>query len=197
MIKKFLDFGFYKINCLALIALVLCFLYVKIFHISEIYENTLFENLAIIPLVISIFLCLKAKTHKVFFRTIAMIIFLIIAREFNYGRVIFCQLPDNPHDFYPWSHYKYGWLAHVIVGLYIAFGAIYALVNKIWLEIIDVIQKVKFPFWSFLSSFVLVIIQLYFEKIGHSSIIEEAAEFALYCLVLALCVIYTNKLKEK
>jgi len=196
MIKKFLDFGFDKANYITLIALIIGCIYVKAFNVTEVYENTIFENLAIIPLFVSIILCLKMKTHRVFFITLSLFLFLIIAREFNYGRVLFCALPDNPHDFYPWSHYKYGWLAHIIVGAYIILGSLWAVFNKIWVDVYDIIQKVKFPVWTFLFSFILVITQVYCEKIIHNSVIEELAELGVYCFILVLCMIYTKKLKE-
>lgn len=194
--KKFLDFGLDKANFIALIALIIGFVYVKAFNVVEIYENSTFENLAIIPLVISIVLCLKMKTQRVFFITLALFLFLIIAREYNYGRVIFCAMPDNPHDFYPWSHYKYGWLAHLIVGAYIIISALWAIINKIWVDIYNIIQKVKFPVWTFLFSFILTIIQVYYERVMHNTVVEEIAELGIYCFVLVLCIIYTKKLKE-
>jgi len=194
--KKFLDFHFYKVNYIAIFILIISILWVKLFNISEIYENTIYENIAVIPLLISIFLCLKIKNHKIFFRVLAMLILLITLREFNYGRVPFCAMPDNPHEFYSWSHYKYGWVAHIIIGIYMIIGILYGLFNKICIDIIDIIKKTAFPFWSFSGAFICVIIQYLSERKLHNTVLEEIAEFIIYCLVFAITYIYYQKLKK-
>ena len=194
--KKFIDFKFYPQNYIAIVVLVLSIIYFKMFNITEVLENTFYENIATIPILIGIFLCFKAKKHKVIFNMIAMFLILLIGREFNYGRVPFAALPDDPHSFYPWSHYKYGFLAHWIIGLYIVSGAIYGLVNKFWIDTVEIIKKVAFPFWTFLGAFVAIVIQLYSEKVLDCTLLEETSEFILYCLILALIMIYTKKVQD-
>lgn len=196
MINKFLDLRFYKVNLVAFLVLVFSILYIKCFNIVDIEENSIVENLQLIALGLSFIFCFFAKNHKTFFRFIAIIIFLMFLRELSYGRVIFCQIDGNPHNFYPWSHYKYGWLAHVLVGLYMFLGVVYALLNKIWVDIIDIVQKIKFPLWTFVGSFLCVIVQIYSESLLHSTPIEETAEFVLYSLIFALVYIYLKKSNE-
>ena len=115
----------------------------------------------------------------------------------SYGRVIFCAVPDNPHEFYKWSHYKYGWLAHVFIGIYIGAGVLWALLNKIWLDIIDIFKNVKIPVITFLIAFAAIIVQLYSEKHLENTIIEETAELIIYCTALSLVLIYYNKLNKE
>jgi len=191
-----LDFSFKKSDLITLFALIGCYLFVKISGIVEIYENSLLENTQLIPLIAGSIVCFRAKNHKVFFRFVALILILAFFRELSYGRVIFCAVPDAPHEFYKWSHYKYGWLAHVIIGIYIGLSVLWALINKIWVDIIDIIKKVKFPVWTFLIVFVAILIQLYSEKHLENTIIEETAELIIYCSALSLCLIYSKKLKN-
>lgn len=66
-------------------------------------------------------------------------------REISYGRRIFYQIDDNPHEFYSWKHYKHGYLAHLFVGLYIAAIALYGIINKVWISIFEALKAVKFP----------------------------------------------------
>ena len=193
---KCLDFGFKKADLIALIALIGCYIFIKVTGINEIYENSLLENMQLIPLLLGSIICFKSKNNKIFFRFIALILILAFLRELSYGRVIFCAIPDMPHEFYKWSHYKYGWLAHVLIGVYIAFGCIWALVNKIWLDIADVFKKVKIPVITFLIAFAAIGAQLYSEKYFHNTKIEETAELIIYCTVLSLVIIYYNKLKK-
>ena len=194
---KCFDFGFKKTDLIALIVLIGCYIFIKLTGINEIYENSLLENVQLIPLLMGSIICFKSKNHKIFFRFIALILILAFLRELSYGRVIFCAIPDTPHEFYKWSHYKYGWLAHVLIGVYIAVSCIWALVNKIWLEVIDVIKKVKFPVITFLIAFAAIGVQLYSEKHFHSTILEETAELIIYCTALSLVIIYYNKLKSE
>lgn len=195
MLKKYFDFTFQKTDLIAFFAILFCYLIIKLSGITEIYENSLLENLQLIPLLSCVVLCFRAKNNKIFFRFIALVLFLAFLRELSYGRAIFCALPDNPHEFYKWSHYKYGWIAHVLIGLYIALGTIWALFNKIHKEVIEIVKKVKFPVWTFLFCFGLIIVQLTAEKTIHNSCIEETAELAIYCLALSLVIVYCKKTK--
>ncbi len=193
-ILQYLDFNFQKTDSIAIFLLILSISYIKIFNITEIYENSLLENIALIPLIISIIICFRFKKHKVFFNVLALFLILMILRELSYGRVIFCQIPNQPNEFYSWSHYKYGYLAHVGVGIYIFIIALYGILNKIWLDTKKIIKKIKFPIWTFSLGFIFTILQIYFEK-THNTCGEETVELALYCIILSLCITYTKKLK--
>lgn len=195
--RKYIDFSFDKVNLFAAIVLVLSFLWAKIFNVSEILENTIYENISILPLLAGIFFCIKSKKNKVFFNFIALILFLVIAREFSYGRVPFCAVEGSGgHAFYPWKHYKYGFLAHIFVGIYIVSGILYALINKIWIDIAEIFKKVSIPFWSFLSVFICIFIQEYFEHHLENTVVEEIMEFTIYTLVFAIVFIYYKKLNK-
>ena len=191
---KFLDFKFYKENYIAILALVFSIIFVKVFNLNHIVENSLLENIQLLALGAGFFACLKTKKYKVFFTFLALVIFLMMAREISYGRVFFARIPGGTSDeLYGWSHFKYGYLAHIFVGIYIALGILYALIKKIWVDIIEIIKTIAFPVWTFLMSFGCVVIQLLSEKTLHSTVIEETAEFMLYCLILALILIYRKK----
>ena len=197
MLKKYFDFGLQRYDLITILALIACCIFVKLAGIVEIYENSLLENMQLIPLILGSIVCFRAKNHKIFFGFIALILILAFLRELSYGRVIFCAMPDNPHEFYKWSHYKYGWLAHVLIGVYIAGSVLWALINKIWVEAIDVFKNVRIPVMTFLIVFCAIGVQIYSEKSLHSTIIEETAELIIYCTALSLALIYTNKLKKE
>ena len=192
-----IDFSFEKMNYIALFILLISIIWAKAFNIVEIKENTIYENIAIVPLLTGIVFCIKSKKHKVFFNFTALILFLIIAREFSYGRVPFCAIEGtNLHDFYPWSHYKYGFLANIFVGLYIALSFLYAILNKIWLDIVEIIKKVPIPFWNFAFIFLCVLIQEISEHTLENTVIEEIAEFVIYTLTFIIVFIYYKKLNN-
>ena len=189
-ILEMLDFKIHKENLYALLALIFSILFIKIFNLDNILENSLLENIQLVALVAGFVVCLVTKKYKVFYTFLAMLLFLMFARELSYGRAIFGRIPGMDGEFYTWSHYKYGYLAHIIVGIYIAIGILYALIKKIWIDVIEMIKNVKFPIWTFLASFGCVFVQMYSEKYLHSTCIEETAEFVLYCLILSLILIY-------
>lgn len=126
----------------------------------------------------------------------ALILFLMFLREISYGRCIFCWIDGNPHEFYRWSHYKYGYLAHVVVGLYIASIAIYGIINKLWFVAIKALKTVKFPVVSTLLAIGGVACQLYAEKVNGSTFTEEIAELAIY-LVITAVIYYYNGILQK
>lgn len=192
-ICQFIDFKYFKNSMITLTIFAVCLLLLWIFNIDYIPENSLLENIQLIALIAGIAICLKAKNHKTLFRFGAMVIFLMLMRELSYGRCIFAQMPDNPYMFYPWSHYKYGWLAHVIVGIYIAGSLLYAIINKIWVDIKDVLTKFRFPFWDLVIMAFFTIMQLLGEKALDSTALEETAEFSLYCAIFALVYYFYKK----
>ncbi len=195
-IKKYVDFDFKKTDLAGLFAVIICFIFVEIFNISEIYENTFLENLQLVPLILGAILCFRAKNHKPFYYIVAMFLILFFLRELSYGRVLFASIPESPHDFYPWSYYKYGYLVNIIIGIYLALIFIFGIVNKVWKDIISIIKKVKFPFWSFLITFIFIVFEITGEKI-HNSVLEETCELAIYCLTLSVCIIYLNATNKK
>lgn len=194
--KKFIDWHFYNVNFISIIVLILSLIWIKLCNISIIYENSIYENIAVIPLTIGIILCLKQKNHKVLFRMIAMVLFLAIAREFSYGRVPFAVMPDNPHNYYSWSHYKYGWIAHVVIGVYIAAGFLYGIINKFWNDIVAIVKKVPLPVWSFVLTLGFIAVQMYDEKVLETSMIEEVMELSIYCMCAAIVYIYCKNLQK-
>ena len=188
-----LRFNFYDL--IALISLIFSISFVLIFQLKEIQENTILENLQTIILFLGFLFCFKAKNHKPLFIFGALIFFLMVAREMSYGRVIFAQMPDNPHEFYSWKHFKYGFLAHYIIGAYIGISVLYGIIKKIWINVVEIFKTIKFPIWTFSGCFICLILQLLSEKTLHNTIIEETSELVLYSLLLSLLLYYLKKTK--
>lgn len=193
---KNISFSFDKENWFIVAAIVASFAYVGIFNLSEIYENTLLENFQLVPLIASFVLCTKAKKYKNFFTTIAIVMVFMFLRELSYGRTIFCTMPGDPYNTYPWSHYKYGFLVNYIVGAALGLSALWFIVKKVYLEVFEILKKTAIPFWTFLASFGLIYVQMLSEKTLHSTVIEEISEFGLYFGILALVLIYRKQLEK-
>lgn len=192
---KALDLRFFNANYISIVALILSIIFIKLMNITEILENSLLENVQLVALFAAFVACFFVKKHKPLFYFIAMVLFLMFTRELNNGRAIFCQYPDNPHEFYTWSHYKYGWLAHIIIGVYMGLVGIYGIVKKIWKNIKEIFDNIKFPFWTFFGCLLCTIAQIIAEE-KNNTCIEETSELVLYCLVLAFILIYKKQLNE-
>lgn len=194
---KSIDFSFQKINLLAILAGILSILLTKIFNIQEIQENSLLENAQCIALILGFIYCIFSKTPmKKLFILGGLIFFLLFLREISYGRVFFAQIEGSPGNFYSWSHYKYGFLAHILIGIYIGICAIYAIWNKIWLNIFEILTKIKLQIMPFLFCAICTTVQILSEKFLHNTIIEETSELILYFSLFSICYIYLQKTKE-
>ena len=180
--SKFLDFKFYRENFIAIIALVFSVIFIKIFNLVQIEENTLLENVQLIVLFAGFIASVKAKNYKVFFTFLAMLLLLMFAREISYGRVFIDETQ---------VHFNKK-LCHLAVGFYMVFGALYAIYKKIWIDVINIIKNIKFPFWTFIMSFACVFVQLVSEKYLENTCIEETVELMLYCSILTLILIYSK-----
>ena len=180
---KIFDFQFYKENYIAIVALIFSVVFIKIFNLHHIPENSLLENMQLIALFGGFIASVRAKNYKVFFTFLALLLLLMFAREISYGRV-FIEGTDIPFN---------KKICHLIVGIYIALSALYAVIKKIWVDIINIVKNIKFPFWTFLMSFGCVFVQLLSEEYLQNTCIEETAEFMLYCLILSLILIYSKK----
>jgi len=180
---KILDFKFYKENFIIIVALIISILLIKILNLQTIEENSLLENFQLFALLGGFITSVKTKNYKIFFTFLALILLLMFAREISYGRVFIdeSQIHFNKK------------LCHAIVGIYIGASVLFALIKKIWIDIINIIKNIKFPFWTFLMSFGCLFVQLLSEKFLQNTCIEETAEFMLYCSILTLILIYSKK----
>ena len=195
-IKKYIDFSFNKINFIPIIVLILNFLVLRILNITVIYENSCLENVQLIVLVLPIIFALRMKTHRAFFVFVSMFLFLMIAREISYGRVIFGAIEGQPDAFYQWSDYKYGFLANYVIAAYIIAMFLYGIVKKIYFDIPLILRKVRLPFWSVFGCAICTIAQIMGESTLHNTVLEETAELVLYSIIATMVIYYCRKLKR-
>lgn len=171
----------------------------KLIGVTEIPENSLVENIQLIALCVGILFCFFTRNnpeYKTLNRFIAMILVLMFLRELSYGRCIFCKIDGNPHEFYSWKHYQYGYLAHIFVGLYIAAVVIYGFVNKIFIQAWNALTTVKFPVISAILAVISIISTFYGEKVVSSSFVEEIAELSVYSIIACVIFYYNDVLSK-
>lgn len=156
------------------------------------FENGIIENLQLIVLFIGLFFAQKPKTNKQFFNFVAMVIGILIIREVNCGRTIFFAIPDTENAFYSWKEIKYGWLAHILYGIYMAIVGIYFLKNKLFITLWEKIRDIKLPFWNFILLITGMALGTYAEECVHNLVLEESTELLFYVALIGFVYLYSR-----
>lgn len=189
-VKSHFDFNFYKSAILPLLVLLAVVPCVKFLPVEYGYENGLLENLQMLTLLLCFVFALCAKHSKKFFYFAAMVIFLLIAREVNYGRTIFFAVPGEVNTFYTWHDIQYGWIVNPIVGVYIACMSLYFIFSKACVQMWNIIKNVKFPVWNFIFLFIGMVLGEYAEKTTENFVFEEISELLFYTALLSIIWLY-------
>ena len=189
-IKEHFDFRIYPVTVIAILvalSIIPCAMYLPP---AWGYENGIIEDIQMLTLIIGLFLAVFAKENKQFFYFVGLSVFMIMAREVSYGRTLFLAVPGEPNVFYSWKDFKYGWLVNPLVGLYITGTFLYFIVSKAYLQMWNIIKKVKFPVWNFLLAVVGISVSLYIEKHADNDVFEEMAELLFYVAVVGIIWLY-------
>lgn len=155
------------------------------------YENGLLENIQMVVLFVGVYFAFNPKLDKKFFNFVAMVLIILIIREVNCGRTIFFAIPGQENAFYRWSEIKYGWLAHPIYGLYMAYVAFYFFKNKLFVKLWEKLRDIKFPIWNFILMLIGIIGGLYGEEV-HNMVVEEATELLFYVALVGFVYLYSR-----
>ena len=189
--KKHINFGFQKITWLGILFALLIVPAVIFLPEKCGYENGIIENLQLLILTLGIFIAVRPKTDKKFFYFVALVLGILFIREVNCFRTVFFAIPGAENEFYRWSEIKYGWLAHILYGAYMAFVGIYFLVNKLFINLWQKLSNIKFPFWNFVLLLISIIIGLYAEEV-HLLVFEESAELLFYVVLIGFVYLYSR-----
>ncbi len=190
--KKFLsrlDFKFNKETVLGLIILLLTLPAILWLPVKYTYENSLIENFQLIILCITFVLCLKSKTDKKLFNSLALLCTIFFIREINFGRTVFFPIEGVENAFYSWKEIPFGYLAEPIEGIYIFLCGLYFLLTKsykiLWIYFLN--AKISVYNWLFLIFGVIG--GIIGEKIGNFAL-EEMAETLIYVSFMALILLH-------
>ena len=193
-IKKFmnshLDFGLYRVTIFPIILTALIYPCIYFLPPNYGYENGVLENIQMAVLVLCFLFAIFAKSGKKFFFFIGLVIFLLAAREINYGRTIFFPIPSEVNAYYSWKDIKYGWLVNPLVGIYIAGSVLYFIFGKAYNQMWQIIKNVKFPVWNFIFMFFGMFLGIYAEKTGQSFVMEEICELLFYVSLMSIIWLY-------
>lgn len=195
-IKNHIDFRFYPVTWIVLFV-ALSIIPMLIYMPQKFgFENELLENIQMVVLFITMYLCLSAKVNVKFFKFAALALTLIIIREVNCGRTLFFPIPGEYHKYYSWKDLPWPWLGKVIHGLYGAWITIVGLIflkKKVYIDLWNTLKNVKLPFWNIAFATFAMIMGAVAEKLTNNNFIfEEGFELLFYVSILSLVWLYSK-----
>ena len=190
-IQKHINYGFQNITWFGIITALLIIPAVMFLPERCGYENGVVENIQLAVLFLGMFFALRPKVDKKFFYFIAMVLGILLIREVNCGRTMFFAIPGQENAFYSWKEIKYGWLAHIIYGLYMGLVGIYFLANKLFVTLWQKLWNIRLPFWNFVLLLVGMVAGLYAEE-AHMLVFEESAELLFYVALISFVYLYSQ-----
>lgn len=189
-ILRHFDFKVTVWGCLAILCAVSISPCVKYMPAFYGYENGLLENLQMTVLFFSFIFCLNAKENKNFFYFAALVIIIIALREVNCGRTLFFPIPGEVNAFYSWKEIKYGWLAHPLYGLYMAYVAFYFFKNRCYIPLKTYLFERKIPFINIILMLSGMVLGIYAEKCTNDFVFEDISELLFYVSLMGIIYLY-------
>ena len=196
-LKKHVDGRFRGTTWLTLVVALLCLLCEPLLPESFGNKNSPVETVQMVVVLIGLYISCTAKDYRSLFVFVSLVLFFVFAREVNYGRTLFIfEDPENANQFPKWKDMEYGWVAHVVVGLYITGILIYFIWRKVWIELQRMLSSVQLPVWDVLLAVSGLIAGVAYEA-QHDNLSEELSELVLYVAGVGILYLYTrNKLNQ-
>lgn len=196
-LSNYLDWKFRATTWLTIVVALACVVCAFVLPYSFGDKNSPIENVQMAVVVIGLIVTCTARERKKLFVFTSLVLFLILAREVNYGRTLFIFAdPENANVYPKWKDMEYGWLAHVIVGLYMAWLVVYFIWRKVWKDIGEVLQTVRIPASDVLISVAGLVAGVAFESL-HDNLTEELGELVLYVGAVGILYLYSRNLLDK
>lgn len=187
-VKKFLsrlDFRLYPVTLFPLIILLLTYPAMLWLPIEYTYENHLIENSQLVIILATFIMCLKAKSDKQFFNSLALVMIILFLREINCGRTIFFAIEGTDNAFYSWKEIPYGWMVNPLYALFMIGSGLYFLLTKSYMVLFKYMTKAKLSVWNWIFLFLGIILGTLGEEIGDFAL-EEMTETLFYLALMAL-----------
>ena len=195
-IANHFDFKFYGVTWVALIiglSIIPALIYMPQ---TWGYENGVIENIQLTVLFFMVYLCATSKINKPFFNFLILVLSILIIREVNCGRTLFFPIPGEYHKYYSWRDLPWPWLGkivHFLYGLWIAIVSLVFLKKKFYLDMWELIRKVRFPFWNILFACFAMFMGAIAEKATNNNFVfEEGFELLFYVSLMGILWLYSR-----
>ncbi len=188
-----LDGEFRGTAIITIIAAIACIIGAIILPESMGGKNALPEYCQLALVVVGAIFAFSANNNKTFYKFVFWVMVLIFLREINYGRTLPCFAdPDNPEKFKKWKDIPYGWLAHPLIGLYIASLIAFFIWKKLYLTTWELLKTARIPVWETAILVLAAVIAQVTERMFHSGCVEEFFELTFYTAFICLLWRFTR-----
>lgn len=195
--NKYLDWRFRGTTWVALVVALVCV--AGAFLLPESYgnKNSPIEDVQMTLVLLGLVLTATARDKRPLYVFASLVLFLVFAREVNYGRTLFIFAdPDDVHKFPKWKDMEYGWLAHVVVGLYIVYLLFYFIARRVWDDLRKVLCQFRIPVFDGVIALCGMVTGIIQEWV-HDCLSEELGELTLYAAGVGILYLYTRNKLEK
>ncbi len=192
-LPKHLDYRVHKTTITVLVAAVVCLALSFLLPESHGHKNAPPEFAQLGLLVLCTIYAFTANNKRRFFIFAGFVIIFLTLREINYGRTLwFFADENNPTKFPKWKDIPYGWLAHVLVGVYLVILATVFVWKKLWRDIRDILLGSALPVWELALAILLAAAAHTVEEAIHDNLLEECLELGFYICLTTLLWRYTR-----
>lgn len=157
------------------------------------YENSLIENMQMAVLAVGVVFCATSRNHRSFYHLAAFVVLLCMLREVSFGRTIFFPVEGKVDTFYKWKEIPYGWLAHWVIGAYMAALLAFFVSLSLWKSLWEILQQKSFPVWGGLLMLIGALLNTVEEELFHDYVAEEIGELGMYLAFVYLIAVYTRR----
>ena len=192
-LPKHLDYRMHKTTITVLLAAVICLALSFLLPDSYGSKNAPPEFAQLGLLILCSIYAFTANNNRRLFIFAGFVIIFLSLREINYGRTLwFFADENNPTKFPKWKDIPYGWLAHVLVGVYMVILAAVFIVKKLWRDIRDILRSTRLPIWEIALATILAAAAHTVEEVTHNCLLEECLELGFYICLTTLFWRYTR-----
>lgn len=192
-LPKYIDYRVHKTSITVLLAAAVCLALSFILPESYGLKNAPPEFAQLGLLILCAIYAFTANNTRRLFIFAGFVIIFLSLREINYGRTLWFFADENdPTKFPKWKDIPYGWLAHVLVGVYLAILAAVFIWKKLWRDIRDILLSSRLPVWELCLAIVMAAAAHTVEEVTHNSLLEECLELGFYICLTTLFWRYTR-----
>ena len=199
MFKQRLDFTIQPTTCLTFLVALACVFLLAYAPDTWAYENGLLENLQMILLMLSLLFCITSRTDKSLYLFFASVIFFMMLREVNCGRMLFLSRNGEffysglPADYLKWKEIPHGTTIRTVIYGTVILLCLLALCRRgNFAALKQTILHTQLPFWELLFMIIAVLSSITAEKLHICFVTEEVSELLLYTALASAIFRYSR-----
>lgn len=199
MFKQRLDFTIQPTTCLTFLVALACVFLLAYAPDTWAYENGLLENLQMILLMLGMLFCITARADKSLYLFFACILFFMMLREVNCGRMLFWSRNGEffysglPADYLKWKEIPHGTTIRSSIYAAISLLCVAALCRRgNFAALKKTLLHTQAPFWELILMLIAVLSSITAERLHICFVTEEVSELLLYTALASAIFRYSR-----